>query len=460
VPAPDAWKTQLPWQPAAPKDSIPKGEWWTIFHDVQLNGYEQQLLTANPSLAAARDNLEQARSLARVASADFFPQFSTDPNGLRQRISGNRQLSGATPPLYPMSQGVYNIPFSLNYEADLFGSVRSGMRAANATLQATAADLQNAQLVLTAELAADYFSLRELDAEMQVVQASVEIEQKGLDLVNRRHDGGIASGLEVAQQASLLDGTKTQLSLVEQQRKQYEHAVAVLTGNTPSNFSVPPSALNGEPPPIPAGVPSDLLERRPDIASAERTVAYENAQVGIARSAFYPRLSLTNSGGFQSRDISTLLTAPSAVWTVGGDLLQPIFSGGRNHANLAAAKAAYDSAAENYRQSVLTAFQQVEDSLSGLDTLARAAATQAAAVQDSQHALDIANNRYVGGVTNYLDVITAQATLLTNQRLAVQLLGQRMVTSAYLVKALGGGWEASELEKEQVHPRVRQAIQQ
>ena len=460
APAPDAWRMQPPWQQAAPKDAIPKGTWWAIFNDTRLNDYEQQLLKVNPSLAAAKDRLEQARSLARVASSNFFPQLSTDPNGLRQRISGNRQLTGAAPPLYPVDQGVYNIPFSLSYEADLFGSVRSNMRAANATLQATAADLQNAQLVLTAELAADYFTLRELDAEMQVVQSSVEIEQKGLDLVRRRHDGGIASGLEVAQQASLLDGTKTQLSLVEQQRKQYEHAIAVLTGNPPSTFNVPAFALVGAPPPIPLGIPSDLLERRPDIASAERTVAYQNAQVGLARAAFYPLLSLTSSNGYQSRDITTLLSTPSAFWTVGADLLQPVFNGGRNRANLAAAKASYDNAVENYRQTVLTAFQQVEDGLSGLDTLSRAAATQQAAVEDSQHALQIANNRYVGGVTNYLDVITAQSTLLADQRLAVQLLGQRMVTSVYLVKALGGGWDAAQLQKEQVHPKAIQTIQQ
>ena len=457
--APEAWKSHAPWQPAAPGDSDPKGPWWTIFNDARLNEYEEQVLSANQSLAAAKNQLEQARSLARVASAGFFPQLSGDPNATRQRLSGERPLQGAPGPFYPVSQAVYNLPFSLNYEVDLFGRVRQNLQAANATLQATAAELQNAQLILTAELAADYFNLRELDAETQVVQSSVEIQDKGLHLVQRRHDGGIASGLEVAQQASLLDATRAQLSLVQQQRAQYEHAIAVLTGNAPSSFSVPVSPLEGNPPVIPVGIPSDLLQRRPDIASAERAIAYQNAQVGVAKAAFYPRLSLASSTGSQSRDLAMLGSAPSAFWAVGSDLLQPVFNGGRNRANLQAAKDSYYGAVANYRQGVLTAFQQVEDGLSGLDMLSQAATTQQAAVNDSQRALQIANNRYVGGVTTYLDVITAQATLLSNQRLATQLLGQQMVTSVYLVKALGGGWNAAQLRNEQVRPQAIQAIQ-
>ena len=457
---PQAWRAQGPWQVAAPKDSVPKGSWWTIFSDAQLNEYEQQLLNANQSLLVARENLNQARSLARVASAALFPQVTTDPNATRERLSGNRPVSGAVAPFGPVTQNVFNLPFSLNYETDLFGAIRSNLRAANATLQSTAADLQNAQLVLTAELAADYFTMRELDAEMVVVKSSVGIQQKGLDLVENRHQGGVASGLELAQQASLLDSTKTQLFLLQQQRAQFDHAIAVLTGNPASTFSVPTAPLNATPPVIPAGVPSDLLERRPDIASAERNVAYQNALVGVAKSAFYPRLSLSGIAGYQSRDISTLLTAPSAAWAVGADLLQPIFNGGRNRANLAASKDAYYGSIANYRQTVLTAFQQVEDSLSGLESLSQAARTQQAAVQQSQRALDIANNRYVGGLTTYLDVITAQSTLLSNQRLATQILGQQMVTSVLLVKALGGGWDAAQIQNQVVHPQAIQVIQQ
>lgn len=336
APAPDAWKTQPPWQEAAPKDAIPKGAWWKVFHDPTLDDYEQQLLQANQSLEAARDRLTQARSLARVATADMFPQLSTDPSAQRERGSGNRPLNGeaqtyingVAQPIAPYTQNVYTVPFSLSYEADLFGRVRHNVEAANATLQSTAADLQNVQLVLTAELAADYFTLRELDAEFDVVQESVGSQRKALDLVNHRHEGGITSGLEVAQQASQLDSTLSQLALVQQTRAQYEHAIAVLVGKPASNLSVNVAPLQATPPPVPLGVPSDVLERRPDVSTAERMMAYENAQVGIARSAFYPNITLSGSGGWQSRDLAPLLNAPSLFWSLGADALEPIFQGG------------------------------------------------------------------------------------------------------------------------------------
>jgi outer membrane protein, multidrug efflux system len=468
APAPDAWKTQPPWQEASPKDAIPKGAWWEVFHDATLNGFEQQLLQANQSLLAARDRLTQARSLARVATADYFPQLSSDPSAVRERGSGNRPLNGAVPtvingvsqPVVPYTQSVYAIPFSLSYEADLFGRVRKNVEAANASLQSSAADLGNVQLVLTAELAADYFTLRELDAEYKVVEESVDYQRKALDLINRRHDGGIASGLEVAQQATVLDSTISQAALVQQSRAQYEHAIAVLVGQSASNFSVPVVPLNATPPPVPLGVPSDVLERRPDIATMEREIAYENAQVGIARTAFYPHVTLSGSGGWQSTSVGSLLNAPSLFWSIGADALEPIVQGGRNRANLAAARAAYDQSVANYRQSVLTAFQQVEDGISNLSTLSQALSTQAAAVSDARRALDIANNRYVGGVTNYLDVITAETTLLSSERLETQLLGQQMVSSVYLVKALGGSWDDSQIKDEQVHPHPGQILQQ
>jgi NodT family efflux transporter outer membrane factor (OMF) lipoprotein len=459
VPAPDAWKTQPPWEQAAPKDAIPKGSWWQVFHDPALDAYEQQLLQANQSLAAARDRLEQARSLARVATAGMFPQLAADPSTVRERGSGNRPLNGVAQSIRPYTQNVFTIPFSLSYEVDLFGRVRRDVEAANASLQSTAADLQNVQLVLTAELAADYFTLRELDAEWQVVQESVGYQRKGLDLVNNRHEGGIASGLEVAQQSALLDSTLSQLALVQQSRAQYEHAIAVLVGQVASNVSVPVAPLRATPPPVPLGVPSDVLERRPDISRAERLMAYQNAQVGIAHSAFYPHITLSGSGGWQSRDIEPLLNAPSLFWSLGADALQPIFEGGRNRANLAAAQAAYEQSVANYRQSVLTAFQEVEDGISNLSTLSQALATQGAAVEDARRALAIANNRYIGGVTSYLDVITAQTTLLTSERLETQLLGQQMVSSVYLVKALGGGWDASQIKDQLVHPQAIQALQ-
>lgn len=457
APAPTAYKTEGPWRTAAPKDALPKGAWWEVFNDAELNAYEQQLLKANQSLAIAQQNLNQARSLARVSSAALFPRFSVDPNASRNRYSGNRPEI-VTPEV--LTQSIFEIPFNLSYEVDLFGKNRKTLEASNATLQATAADLANTQLVLTAELAADYFTLRELDSEEQVVKESIDIEQKGLELVERRHNGGIASGLEVAQQKTLLDSTISQLYLVEQNRANNEHAIAVLTGKPASTFSVPVAPLKAILPAIPLGVPSDLLERRPDIASAERNMAYENALVGVAKAAFYPDFVITASGGLQSTAVTSLTNAPSAFWSVGGDLLQPIFQGGRIRANYAAAQSAYESSVANYRQTVLTAFQQVEDGLSGLNSLSQAAVTQDAAVTDSRTALQIANNRYVGGVTTYLDVITAQSTLLSNQRLATQLLGEEMVTEVYLVKALGGTWDASQIKDEQVHPKAIQLVQQ
>jgi outer membrane protein, multidrug efflux system len=468
APAPDAWKTQPPWQQAAPKDTTPKGPWWQVFHDSILDDYEQQLLGANQSLIAAQANLNQARSLARVATAAFFPQLAADPSAYRERGAGNRPLNGQVLPTVngvvqgvpPYTQNVFTIPFSVSYEADLFGRVRRNLEAANASLQSTAADTANVQLVLTAELAADYFSLRELDAEYKVVQEAVGVQRKGLDLVQSQHTGGIASGLEVAQQATVLDSTISQAALVQESRAQYEHAIAVLVGQPASTFSVPVASLTATPPPVPLGVPSEVLERRPDIATQERSMAYENAEVGLARTAFYPHITISGAGGWQSTSITSLLNAPSLFWSLGADALEPLIQGGRNRANLAAARSAYDQSVANYRQSVLTAFQQVEDGISNLSTLTQALSTQEAAVQDARKALDIANNRYVGGVTSYLDVITAQTTLLQSQRLETQLRGQEMVSSVYLVKALGGGWDASQIQNEQVHPKAGQIVQQ
>jgi len=458
VQAPTAYQTEGPWRVAAPKDSLPKNAWWEIFNDAELNTYEQQLLKANQSLEAAKDRLNQARALARVTSAGYFPTFNANPNASRNRYSAGRPEVVTLG--RPLTQSTYEIPFLLNYEPDLFGRQRRSMEASTASLQSTAADLYNAVLVLTAELAADYFTLRELDAELQVVQESVAIQQKGLQLVESRHAGGVASGLDLAQQQTLLHSTVTQVYLVQQQRAQFEHAIAVLTGNPASIFSVSARPLNATPPPVPLGVPSDLLERRPDVASAERQMANANALVGVATAAFYPQLTLFGSGGFQSTSLSNLITTPNAIWSLGGAVLQPIFQGGSNRANLAAMKASYDQTVANYRESVLTAFQQVEDGLSSLNALSQASTSQNAAVGDSRRALEITNNRYTGGVTTYLDVITAQSALLSNQRLATQVLGQQMVTSVYLVKALGGGWDASLIQNEQVHPKAIQTIQQ
>jgi NodT family efflux transporter outer membrane factor (OMF) lipoprotein len=461
-PAPQApaWKSQGPWQPAEPRDVIPKGAWWEIFHDDELNGYERQVLAANPSLAAARDRLDQARAFARVVSSGLFPQLLAGPGAERNRASGNRQLLSAKPPLRPDTENLFTFPFAINYEPDLFGRVRRGLESANASLQASAADLANVQLVLTAESAADYFSVRELDAEIAVVRDAATYQEKALQLVENRHRGGVASGLDVAQQQAVLESTRTQISLLQQSRLQNEHAIAVLAGVPPSDFSIPIRPLQEQPPAIPAGVPSEILQRRPDIATFERQMAAANAQIGVAKTAFYPAILLGGNGGWQSRDLTTLASAPSAVWALGASALQTVFNGGLNRAQLTFAKSGYEMAVADYRQSVLTAFQQVEDGLSGLSTLAAAAETQQRAVEASQRALNIANNRYVGGLVTYIDVVTAEETLLSNQRLATQLLGERLITSVFLVKALGGGWDAASLQGIQVRPKAGQIVQQ
>jgi NodT family efflux transporter outer membrane factor (OMF) lipoprotein len=299
-----------------------------------------------------------------------------------------------------------------------------------------------------------------LDAEIAVIQRSLGFQQKGLDVVQRRHEGGAVSGLDVAQQQTILDASNAQLALLQQQRAQYEHAIATLQGLPASNFKAPVRSLETQPPAVPLSLPSELLQRRPDIAAAERQVAVANAQIGVARSAFYPSIFLSAGGGFESSDIAKLLNVPSAIWSIGLSALEPIFAGGRNRARMENARAVYDETTADYRESSLVAFQQVEDALSGLNALALAFQAQQRAVDDAERSLNLANIRYTGGLVTYLDVITAQEQALSNERLATQILGQQLVTSVYLVKALGGGWDSSSLAAVGVKPSLKQAVQQ
>ncbi|HET6935569.1 MAG TPA: efflux transporter outer membrane subunit [Candidatus Angelobacter sp.] len=280
-----------------------------------------------------------------------------------------------------------------------------------------------------------------------------------MQLVNNRHAGGVASGLDVAQQETQLNATKTQATLLRRQRAQFEHAIAALVGVPASTFTVAAKPLVIAPPTIPQGLPSDVLERRPDVAQSEREVAAQNAQIGVAKSAFFPSIGILGSGGFNSRNVGSLVSAPSAFWALGANVAETVLSGGRRKAQLDFAKSAYGASVANYRQNVLTAFQEVEDGLSGLGVLAQAAETQQQAVDAAQRALKIANDRYVGGLVTYLDVITAEQVLLDNQRLATQLLGQRLVTSVGLIKALGGGWDSSSLQAMRLNTTVKQALQ-
>jgi outer membrane protein, multidrug efflux system len=460
VQAPTAWKEQAPFRAATPKDSLPKGDWWTIFNDADLVNLEQQALKANQSIEQARNQLEAARASARIETAGFFPTANVNPALQRARISGNRPTNGALIATTPVTQNTFGIPFNINYEADIFGGVRRSVEAANAQYQSSAAALENARLLITSELAGDYFNLRESDAEIKVVDQAASFEQRGLDLVERRHQGGIASGLDVAQQREVLNATLAQAELLRRQRAQFEHAIATLVGTPASNFSVPPKPLAVNPPEIPTGVPSDVLERRPDVAQSERFVAAQNANIGVVESALYPSVNIFGGGGVQASAIGEIVNAPSFIWSLGAGALQPLVNGGRLRANVDLQRSNYGAAVAGYRNTVLTAFQEVEDNIAGLDVLAKSAQLQQQAVVDSENALRIANDRYVGGVTTYLDVITAQETLLNNQRLLTQLIGQRLVTSVAMVRALGGGWDASSLQSVGVHPNWKQVLQQ
>ncbi len=454
-----AWKEQPPWRPADPKDSIAKGNWWTTFADDELSQYEAQALKANQTIEIARNQLEQARASARISQSGLFPQLSAGVSAQRARTSAGKPTTSGIPLVSPSTANDLLVPFNLTWEADIFGGVRRGVESANAAYQASAAGLENVRLVVTSELAVDYFTLRELDAEIAVVDSSVEYQSKSLQLVQNRHTGGIASGLDVAQQETLLNSTRTQATLLRRQRAQFEHAIAALVGVPASSFSVPVKPLALAPPKVPIGVPSDVLERRPDVAQAERQMAAQNAQIGVAKSAFYPGVSLSASGGFESSDLGKIISASTGFWALGANVAETVLSGGRRRAQVDFAKSAYGASVANYRQTVLTSFQEVEDSLSGLSVLAQAAESQQLAVDASQRALKIANDRYTGGLVTYLDVINAQQNLLDTQRLATQILGQRLVTSVSLVKALGGGWDSSSLQAIRVKATFQQAVQ-
>ncbi len=459
VPVAPAWKEQPPWRPASPKDNLPKGEWWTIFSDPELNQYESEAIQANPTIDVARNQLQQARASARVTQSGLFPQLSTGITAARTRVSANQPTATGLPLTRASTQNDVIVPFNLTWEPDVFGGVRRNVESSRALYQASAASLENVRLVVTSELAVDYFSLRELDAEIAVLDDAVQYQQKALQLVENRHAGGIASGLDVAQQETQLNATRTQATLLRQQRAQFEHAIAALVGVPASSFSVPVKPLATDPPAIPTGVPSDVLERRPDVAQAERQMAVQNAQVGVAKSAYYPGVNLFANGGVQSADLGVLLNAPSAFWAVGANVAETILSGGRRRAQVDFAKSGYGASVASYRQTVLTALQEVEDGISGLGVLARAAQTQQQTVDAAQRALTIANDRYVGGLVTYLDVVTAEQTLLDNKRLATQILGQRLTTSVSLIKALGGGWDAASLQAIQVKTSATQALQ-
>jgi multidrug efflux system outer membrane protein len=455
---PAQWDVAEPWRESAPKDAFPKGAWWAVFRDDDLNTLEKEALAENQTIKISLAHLEQARASAAIQIATLFPTLSAAPSAERQRLSGNRPPNSNFRVISPITQNSFVLPFTVSYEVDLFGRRRRSIEAAEASYQANTADAENVRLLVTSQLAGDYFNLRQLDSELGILNRTVEALQRGLELVNSRHQGGVASGLDVAQEETLLNTTRTQATLLRQQRKQFEDAIAVLVGRAAPDFHISTRELNAEPPAIDAGLPSDLLERRPDIAEAERQMAVANAQIGVARAAYYPSLNLFGQGGWQAADITKIANVSSIFWALGANLSEQIFTGGARRAQVQFARAGYDANVASYRQTVLAAFQELQDDLTGLSVLDEARRSQQQAVDAARRTLDISTDRYSGGLVSYLDVVTAQQNLLSDEQQLAAIQGQRLVTSVLLVKALGGGWDASSLAAAQVKPRWKDVV--
>jgi outer membrane protein, multidrug efflux system len=442
---PPAWQPEAPWHEAAPGDTALKGNWWELFHDPALNPLVEKALANNQNLHVAAARLQQSHDQLSIARTALFPAVELSGSASRAKDSANRPLAAYAEPNQSTVQNDFRLGPSVNYELDLFGRVRREVEGARASVEQAEADFENTRLMLMATLVSEYFSLREIDAEIEVVRRSLGLQEDALKFVSSRHDLGFATGLDLAQQEALLESSATQLELLHNQRAQFEHAIATLIGTPAPGFTLPPSA---SPPPLPAlplGLPSDLLQRRPDVASAERAMAAANARIGVARAAYFPTIDLAPgfgapSVGWESNALASLFAAPSRLWSIGLSASQTLFDAGKTRATVRFADADYVAAVAAYRQTVLTAMEEVENGITGLAALERAEIQANASVRSAQRAFDIASERYKGGVDTYLDVITAEQTLLTNQRQAVQIQGQQFTTAVFLVKALGGGW--------------------
>jgi NodT family efflux transporter outer membrane factor (OMF) lipoprotein len=454
---PAAWQPEAPWREAAPDDAGLKGEWWRLFQDDTLNPLVERALSGNQDLRVAAARLVQARAQLSAAAADLFPTVGLSAAAARGRSSANRPLAEYSVPNQSTVQNNFEVGPTVNYEVDLFGRVRREVEGARASAQQAEADFENTRLMLTAQLATDYFALRELDAELAVVRHSLELQRDALGFITSRHDLGFATGLDLAQQQALVDASATQLELLDNQRAQYEHAIATLAWIPAPGFAIPAALATSSLPAIPVGLPSDLLQRRPDVASAERSMAAANARIGVARAAYYPSIALGTgfgepNAGWQSNALATLFEAPSRLWSLGLSAAQTLFDAGKTRANVRFATADYTAAVAAYRQTVLTAMEEVENGITGLASLDRAGAQADASVNSAQQAFDIAAARYKGGVDTYLEMITAQQVLLGNQRQAVQVRGQQFATAVYLVKALGGGWSENSARVSRSNP--------
>jgi NodT family efflux transporter outer membrane factor (OMF) lipoprotein len=440
--APSSFKESDQWQPARPGDQISRGNWWEIFGDPELNKLEEQIADSNQSLKIAEARFREARAAIRFNRASQFPTISTAPNASYVKSS---DFSPSFPSkVEQSSKGDFVLPFDLSYELDLWGRVRRGVAAAREEAQATAADYETAKLSLEAELALDYFELRSADAQKQLLDDTVKAYTDNVQLTLGRFKGGVAPKADVAQAQTQLDTTRVQDTDVTVQRAQFEHAISILIGKPPAEFSLSAAPLNDQPPSTPIGLPSQLLQRRPDIAAAERRVAEANQQIGIARAAYFPTVSLGAAAGFESTHID-LLEGPNVFWAVGPALAETLFDAGRRRATSESARANYDATVATYRQTSLTAFQEVEDNVAALRILEHETQQQQQAVASSQESVQLFTNRYNGGVDTYLQVITAQTIELANERNDIDILRRRLEANVLLIKALGGGWDVSNL---------------
>jgi NodT family efflux transporter outer membrane factor (OMF) lipoprotein len=446
VEAPAAYKEAQGWKTAQPRETEPRSPWWKVFNDPQLDALLGQVEVSNQTIKAAEARVREARALTQEAQAAYFPIVTANASATR---SGGRGGTGSTID-NGSSQGGgarnnFNVALDVNWELDLWGRVRRTVEAGEATAQASVADLEAAKLSAQAQLADDYFLLRAQDAQIRLLNDTVDAYQKSLKLTQNQYAVGVAARADVAQAETQLKSTQAQAIDAGVQRAQLEHAIAVLLGKAPADLSIAPEVVATTFPPIPPGLPSELLERRPDIAAAERRTAAANAQIGVAEAAFFPSLTLSATGGFQSSVLSQLFSLPSRYWSLGPALAQTIFDAGLRRAQSAQAIATYDENVANYRQTVLAGFQEVEDNLAALRILEQEAAVQDEAVKSARESLTITLNQYRAGTANYLAVVIAQATALSNERAALAILGRRMTASVTLIKALGGGWDAVQL---------------
>jgi NodT family efflux transporter outer membrane factor (OMF) lipoprotein len=432
------------WKQAQPADQALRGKWWEIYNDTKLNALEEKVAISNQTLKAATEQYFSARAAVQVARANYYPTLSAGPSISRNRLSHNRPTS------VPGSLSQYN-DFSLtgqaSWEPDFWGQVRRTVESSRAAAQASAADLANVELSVRSELALDYFELRGLDLQKQLLDNTVTSFESYLDLTKTRFKGGVATDSDVALAETQLESTRAQDIDVGVARAQFEHAIAVLIGEPASSFSLAQAPLNLALPQIPAGMPSELLERRPDIAGMERRADAANAQIGIAIAAYYPNITLSGSGGFESKNPGTWIQGPSSLWALGASASELLFDAGRRHAVTEEARDNYEVTVANYRQNVLTAFQEVEDNLAALRILDQESGTQAAAVAAAERSLKISTARYKQGLDDYLLVLTAQTVLLTNQRTQADITTRQFAANVQLIKALGGGWDTTQLPK-------------